>query len=142
MFKRIISLLLILILPMCLFGCALEEKTDKTANTVVDLGESRLYSEEDRKTAAEKTMYDYEHSPAIAVLYSVTYAGDDASEETKKYYGDGKYEEVILFYVSFHTKQGAASHGFNNDCDYDVYRDALGKNARGEWETIDGACGY
>lgn len=142
LFKRIVCFILIFTLPMCLFGCTLNMKMDKTSETVVDIGESSFFTEDDRNAAVDIIMDRIQRNLAITKLYTVKYAGDEEKEKTKYELSYATYEEVIVFYISFHTSVGAANYGLNNDMDYDGYREVFGKNADGQWELIEGACGY
>lgn len=144
--KRIIGLFFALVIILSLAGCSFENgKTQKIAETKIDIGESEIFSEKDRKSAAEFILNKWKNEPTITKLYSITYAGDEESKYEQEYYydlGEGySYEEMIVFYISFRTAKGAESEGFESNEDYDGWSEILGRNNGGEWVFVTGGYG-
>lgn len=145
-FKRILCFILLIAVCACFFGCTNNaENTDKTAGTVFKIGESSLYTEDDRNAAVDVIIERINRDGYIDKLYTVEYAGDELSEETKKYVNsleEAEYNEAVLFYIDFHTRKGAEKTGLSGDYNYTDYKVTLAKNEQGEWIVIEGACGY
>lgn len=145
--KRPLCLVLALLISFCFFGCS--NKTahkDKAGEAVINLGESSIYTEEDRNAAACAIIEDINHDPAIAKIHTINYAGDEWSERNEQdcfsTYSDLPYSDIILFYVDFRAGRSAEKFGLSSNYDYPSYKYTLGKNAQGEWKIISGYCGY
>ena len=138
--KKITSVFLALLLIISLAGCSGEvSKTQKIADTKIDIGTSRIFSEEDRKSAADWILNKWSKEKTITKLYSITYAGDEESKYEQDYYSDWEgysHEEIIVFYIDFHTARGAGSEGFDSDEDYDGWAYMLGRDDGEEWVYV------
>ena len=142
MSKRIISLILAVALVFLLYGCRERvTEADRIADTKIDIGESELFSTEDRKSAAQWILDRWSKEKTITKLYSITYAGDEKSMGEQSYYADVdnlSHEEMIVFYIDFHTCNSDRSEGFNGDSDYDGWTQILGRDNGGEWVFVTG----
>lgn len=145
MTKKIISLLLVIMLVFLVSGCtARVTEADRIADTKIDLGESEIFSEEDRNAAVKWILEHWSKEKTITKLYSITYAGDERSLAEQAYYSDTdnlSHEEMIVFYIDFHTARGAESEGFNGNADYDEFAQMLGRDNGGEWVFVTGGYG-
>lgn len=123
-------------------GCgARVTEADRIADTKIDIGESEIFSEEDRNTAVKWILNDWSKEKTITKLYSITYAGDERSIAEQAYYSDTdnfSHEEMIVFYIDFHTTKNAGIEGFNGDSDYDGWAQILGRDNGGEWVFVTG----
>ncbi len=136
--KKIICITLILVLVLLTAGCGLKNKAE---NVKIDLGESDIFSLEDRENAAACIVKKYKHDKCITQLNNVYYAGDKGSiseQQSREGLDDQAYDEIIAFMVSFHTSEKASAEGFSPDEDYTGYLHIFGRNNGGEWKFIDG----
>ncbi len=139
--KRLFSVMLALVLVFTVAGCGAKSKI---ANTKIDIGESEIFSEEDRNAAVKWILERWSKEKTITKLYSITYAGDEESKYEQDYYSDWEgysHEEVIVFYIDFHTARGAGSEGFEGDEDYEEWAQMLGRDDGGEWVFVTGGYG-
>ena len=143
MSKKTVSILLAAALVFLLSGCgASVTEADRIADTKIDIGESELFSAEDREAAAQWILDKWSKEKTITKLYSITYAGDERSKAEQAYYSDTdlSHEEMIVFYIHFHTTRNAES-GFNDNADYDEFAQMLGRDNGGEWVFVTGGYG-
>ena len=146
--KKYISFLLVIVLAFSFTGCTAQSRV---ANTKIDIGKSEIFSEEDRKSAADWILNKWSKEKArykllafcvqntITELYSITYAGDEKSKYEQQYYADVEgysHEEIIVFYIDFHTARGAGSEGFEGDEDYEEWAQILGRDNAGKWVFV------
>ena len=140
--KRLISFMLAVFMAFIFSGCntSASEKS-KIENTKIDIGESELFTEEDRKSAADWILNKWSKENTITKLYSITYAGDEKSKYEQQYYADVEgysHEEIIVFYIDFHTARGAESEGFEGNEDYEEWAQILGRDNGGNWVLVTG----
>ena len=145
MSKQTVRILLAAAMIFLLSGCgARVTEADRIANTAIDIGESELFGTEDRESAAQCILDKWSKEKAITKLYSITYAGDARSTAEQAYYSGTdnlSYEEMIEFYIHFHSSKGAESEGFIGDSDYDYFSQILGRDNGGEWVFVTGGYG-
>ena len=112
-----------------------------TTETVIDYGESEVFSLEDRQEAVKlilnevcdwNTIEQQHRWNAIEQLHNVRYGGDEASLEEKGYNG---YNDIMVFYSDFKTGR-SADGGFNRDLEYRNWEWFLGKNPEGQWKLL------
>ena len=128
--KKHICLLLSIFIIIALTGCS---QGNRTANTVIDYGESKSYSQEDREKAVELIINKIGNWESVSKLYNIRYAGDDASNKEKGYNG---YSEVMVFLSDFKSARGANAGAFNRNSKYTDWKWILGKNDNGQWELL------
>ena len=139
--KKYISFLLVIVLAFSFTGCTAQSRV---ANTKIDIGKSEIFSEEDRKSAADWILNKWSKEKTITKLYSITYAGDEESKYEQDYYSDWEgysHEEIIVFYIDFHTARGAGSEGFEGNEDYEEWAQILGRDNAGKWVFVTGGYG-
>ena len=145
MSKKTGCLLLAIVLVLLFSGCgARVTEADRIADTKIDIGESEIFSTEDRESAVQWILDKWSKDKTITKLYSITYAGDESSMAEQEYYSDTdnlSHEEMIVFYIDFHTVRGAESEGFNGNADYDEFAQMLGRDNGGEWVFVTGGYG-
>ncbi|MBR2731837.1 MAG: hypothetical protein IKD72_07620 [Clostridia bacterium] len=135
--KKTVCLLFACLFALLAGGCrAAGPAEDKTAQARINIGKSTLFSEADRDAAVQFILEKVRADGSIAKLNAVRYAGDEKSKKEAAY--DRGYEEIIVFYIDFHTAKGADAEGFNADEDYTDFQQMLGRNAGGAWEYVDG----
>ena len=136
--KKTVCIILVFTFILMFAGCGIK---NKTANVKISLGESEIFSLEDRQKAADCIVDSFKHNKNITVLSNVYYAGDEKSAQTRQNYAaseNSEYDEMIVFMVSFHTSKKASSEGFNPDEDYSGYLQIYGRSSGGEWKYTDG----
>ena len=136
--KKIIGVLLADGLIFSFAGCA---QTGKPENAEIDLGESSLYSAQDRQAAVEYLIRKHLGSPAIRKVYAVRYAGDERSQEEQAYYVDQEgmaFDAIIVFCVDFKSARGIKAGAFNPNERYTDYSYILGRTNGGDWEYVTG----
>ena len=139
--KKYLSVLLAVVFIISLTGCGSGSTESKIANTKIDIGESEIFTEEDRNSAAEFILDMWKNAKTITELYSITYAGDEESQNETEYYSDTesyRHDEIIVFYIDFHTAKGSAAETFNDDYDYRGWAQMLGRDNGGEWIFVTG----
>ena len=137
--KKVISVILILALIFLFAGCSGKTpKEGKTEGVKIDIRESSIFTEKDRNSAVDFIINKVENDGSIEKLYSVTYAGDEESKSETEYYKDLEYDEIIVFYIDFHSVKGSEADGFNGDFDYEAFAQMLGRDKGGEWEFVTG----
>lgn len=139
--KKAISIFLLLAFVFSLVGCNSVMSEDRIGNTKIDIGESEIFSEEDRQSAVEFILNDWKDEKTITKLYSITYAGDEKSKYETEYYSDVDnmaYDEIIVFYIDFHTSKDASAEGFNENEDYTGWAQMLGRDNGGKWVFVTG----
>ncbi|MBQ7203054.1 MAG: hypothetical protein IJS03_03435 [Eubacterium sp.] len=129
--KKIICIILSIVTVIALAGCS---NSGKTEGAKIDIGESKLYSDEDRQTATDIILAEVEGGfEGIKVLYNIRYGGDKASLEEKGYDG---CDEVMVFYSDFKTvRSPSKAGGFNTNMKYDDWNWILGKKD-GKWQLL------
>lgn len=131
MMKKAICIILSLSMICMLTGCL---KSRKTADTVIDYGESERFSLEDRKTAVHLILNEIEGWQGVRTLHNVRYGGDEASLAEQGY---GGCDEVMIFYSDFKTVSNSSkAGGFNLDMEYTDWNWILGKDASGQWKLL------
>ena len=115
-----------------------------TTETVIDYGESEVFSLEDRQEAVKlilnevcdwNTIEQQHRWNAIEQLYNVRYGGDEASLQEKGFHG---YDVIMVFYSDFKTKADRTSDsGFNPDFVYRNWNWIIGKTSKGQWKLLD-----
>lgn len=147
MMAAILGVALALALAMTGCGSAGDEGTAEgagadIASAEIDLGDSTLYSEEDRSAAAEVVKTEFSKWDGCK-LYNIRYAGDDAStEENLKWMNElaegeenaPEYTEVIEFLTDFHSPvEESEPTAWNLDSDYTDYQWWLAREEGGDW---------
>lgn len=131
MMKKTICLILLLSMILMLAGCM---NSNKTADAVIDYGESEQFSLEDRKTALELILNEIGSWEGVKKLHNVRYGGDEASSAEKGY---GGYEDIMVFYSDFKTVSNSSKAGaFNTNTEYTDWNWILGKDANGQWKLL------
>ena len=130
--KRILCTILSVLFVFLLTGCG------KTTDTQIDVGESELFTQDDRSAAVDLIVQRIDDSDAIKKLYSVRYAGDEESKAETEGYRDTPlaHDEIIVFKIAFRSADSAHSGGFNPNEIYTDFSYMLGRNAGGAWEFV------
>ena len=129
--NKIICMTLMLSMLFALTGGM---KLYKTADAVIDYGESELFALADRKTAVDLIIHEVGSWKGIQKLHNVRYGGDAASTEEKGY---GGCDEVMVFYSDFKTVSNSErAGGFNIDMEYTDWNWILGKDKDGQWKLL------
>ncbi len=136
-------------LALAMTGCGSAEDEAATEGTgadissvEIDLGDSTIYSEEDRSAAAEVVKTEFSKWDGCK-LYNIRYAGDDAStDENLKWMNelaegqdkDAAYTECIEFLSDFHSPvESEEPTAWELDTDYNDYQWWLAREDGGEW---------
>ncbi|MBQ6266842.1 MAG: hypothetical protein IJK64_03635 [Clostridia bacterium] len=139
--KKTICVLLLLCIVLTAAGCA---QACKTENAKIDLGESALYSVEDRQAAVDYIVNRLFKNNVVKELYAVRYAGDDRSQEEQAYYVDAEqlaFDEIIVFLTDFRSARGVKAGSLNPNENYTDYAYILGRETGGDWEFVTGGYG-
>lgn len=134
--NKIICFFVAVCIVFALAGCAQAGKPDSAR---IDLGESELYTVEDRQAAVDYLFQKHLSSPAIRKVYAVRYAGDERSKEEKAYYVDKEgmaFDEIIVFSADFKSARGLKAGAFNPNAIYTDYAYVLGRTNGGTWEYV------
>ena len=105
----------------------------------IDLGDSKLYTEDELKAAVEAIKKQFEEFEGC-VLYNIRYAGDEANnEENLKWMNelneDGNYTQVAQFLSDFHSPVEEAG-AWNPDSDYLDWQWWLARSGDGDWDVL------
>lgn len=131
MMKQKICVILILGMIFLLTGCM---NSSKRAETVIDYGESALFSQKDRELAVNLILDEIGGWQGVKTLHNVRYGGDEASSAEKGYDG---CNEIMVFYSDFKTVSNSSKAGaFNIDTEYTDWNWILGKDANGQWKLL------
>ena len=127
---------IILIIASCILLVSISYmRTDQTAETVIDYGDSELFTLVDRIVGIKLILEKAGSWKSIEALHNVRYSGDEASLEEK---GHNGYEEIMVFYSDFKTVDWELRQsGFSNNSEYVNWMWVIGKNTDGQWELID-----
>lgn len=131
--RKMISMTLVFVCVLLLAGCG------TTVNVKIDIGESRIFTADDRNAAAQVILQRVDASEAIKKLYRITYAGDEESEAETAYYSNYEscaHDEIIVFKIVFRAADGARAGGFNPGELYTDFSYMLGRNDGGAWEFV------
>ncbi len=132
--KKTICILLTIIIAVSLFGCAKTSAASRIADVNIDIGESEMFTEDDRNEAVKLILNEVGSWESVEKVYALRYAGDEASKEENGYDG---HDEVMVFLCDLHSvKSASKAGGFNTDTDYTDWNWILGKNADGQWELL------
>lgn len=113
----------------------------KVKDTKTDIGQSAVFSDEDRSAAADCIINMVKDQRSIAKLYSLTYAGDERSQsgDLSSITGDrSDISEYIVFYMDFRSAGGSNAGGLKPDSDYSAFPVTVGRADSGEWSYLGG----
>lgn len=101
----------------------------------VDIGSSELFSEQDRRDAADVIKKEFTHFEGCT-LNSLTFAGDDAcsKEAESPTYSDEKYDEYIVFRSSFRSPKNGGG-AWTADTEY-TWSWILARNGFTAWRLV------
>ena len=108
------------------------------ANTEIDIGESDIYTEDDREAAVQLIIDEVSNWSGVETVYNITYAGDERSKDKIGIEPGGEYYHTVMVFLSdFRTGKTPASSGFNSDCDYPEYMWIVAITEDGEYKLVD-----
>lgn len=116
--KKLVSALMAVAMLLLFSSCSLIGSRD----VKVDYGDSKIYTLEERKDAAQAVFKDFNSWQVKCRLFSVEYAGDEVEPG------------CLTYYISFHTPMFNTG-GFNSNEDYSEWKMIL-KNINGEWKVV------
>ena len=133
---RLICLILTVTMLMLVSGTeSIKPNENMTSDTIIDYGESEIFSLEDRQKAVTLILNEVCDWNAIEQLYNVRFGGDEASLQEKGFDG---YDTIMVFYSDFKTKADRTSDsGFNPDFVYRNWNWIIGKTSKGPWKLLD-----
>ena len=132
--KKAICILLTLTFITLLAGCSAASPAAKTADTKIDIGESEIFTEDDRNEAVKLILNEVGGWESVEKFYSLRYAGDEISKEESGY---NDYDEVMVFVSDLHSvKSSSKAGGFNTDEDYTDWNWLVGKSPDGQYELL------
>ncbi|MBQ4451853.1 MAG: hypothetical protein II912_05730 [Clostridia bacterium] len=130
---RIVSIILLIGVLLASMGGGQPDNTAE--DTVIDYGESGIFSLEDRHEAVSLILARTGSWRSLEHLHTVRYGGDAASLEEKGFHG---FNEVMVFFSDFKTvRNSPAAEGFNADSEYTNWGWYLGRTEDGSWKLID-----
>ncbi len=136
--KKAICFIFPVLLLFLFSGCHFTTPEERIANTEIDIGESDIYTEDDREAAVQLVIDEVSNWSCVETVYSITYAGDERSEREIGIENGGKqYDTVMVFLSDFRTGKTPASSGFNSDCDYPEYGWIVAITDDGEYKLVD-----
>lgn len=132
----------ILVTVICV--CVLAGCGGGTVNQAVcDYGSSEIYTEEERKAAAEAILKEFRTWDGCE-LHSLTYASDrECTPENVRWLNElatanrmeSNFTQCILFKSDFHSpKKGGG--GWNDDFEYTAWQWWLARAENGEWKLM------
>ncbi len=112
---------------------------EPTAAPAAWTGESELYTEDVLDAAAEQVLKEFGSWKDVE-MQSFRYAGDEwCTEDNLRYVNElnpeGKYTQVAVFLMDFHTSPDAQG-AWEPDFDYTDYQWYLARSEEGEWELL------
>ena len=121
------------LVTMGVVGCA------KQKEATIDLGESSVYTEEDRQEAVKAIRKEFD-TWEECTLNGIRYAGDECnSEKNIQWMNELKegqnYTQCIEFLSDFHTSKDAKG-AWEPDKDYKDYQWYLARSENGDWELL------
>ena len=130
--KKMFAMLLTLTLALSLCGIAAAQEN----GAIIDLGESKLFSQEDLQKAVDAILTEFATWEGTE-MHLITYAGDEQSlselEYVQKHYEEG-YDEVAVFLSAFRSPK--VQYGaWNPDEEY-TYSWCAARKDKGEWNLI------
>ena len=141
-FKSMLCLMSAICLILAFASCG-ERKTEAgeaAPEVVVDLGESELYTQEERSDAVSAVRTKFA-TFAGCELHRVRYAGDDAnSEENLRWLNslvdDAEFTQVAEFLTDFHSPVEDGPYAWEQDTEYRDYQWWLARKKDGGWEVV------
>ena len=112
-------------------------------NYTVMYGRSEIYTKQDRRTAAEAIIKDFENWDVDCSMRLLQYAGDGEVTQNNLDYvntvsGAGSYDQCIVFRGVFRTPEDSGA--FEPNEVYYGYTWYLARTEGGAWTVV--ACGY
>ena len=120
-------LVITLLVIITLVGC---QKAGESKNAEIDLGESKVYSQEDREKAVEaikKEFKEFKNCEMTKIWY------DESDEYAGSVIEDGK---TIVFYSNFKTGDVDDQSGFSKNSEEERWSWTLERESKdGDWEV-------
>ena len=126
--KKLVQIMFI-VTAIILVGC---QKVGDTKNVKIDLGQSNIYSEEDREQAVEcveEKFKEFKNCEMTKIWY------DETNDYTQTVIEKGK--TTIVIHSSFNTGDVSVQSGFSDNEEYEFSWTLERDDKEGQWKVVD-----